>query len=322
MTQPKIKAYLTKYAGEIQAALPAQSLITPERFQRIVLTEFRRNPGLEKCDPISVFGAVVQCAQLGLEPGGAQQQAHLVPYGRECTLILGYNGMVALCNRAGVHVFPPIAVFEGDTFDWNPGENSLTHKIGSGPRVPQKLVAVYVNARVPGSTDLSRMVMYRAELDEVMARSPSAKNKSSPWKTDFIAMCLKTAIRRLFKYVPSASEEMLAAANLDELGESGASQKLGSLIDAEYEHVADEAPEPKEKKTTAEMINDHLSSDPGSDEPSETATLEELKDKLGMSESPREIGLILKLGESLPQVEYDELLEHANKVADKMNNSG
>ena len=57
---------LTHYKGEIARALPRH--LNGDRMARIALTAFRRNPKLGECDPKSVFAAVIQASQLGLEP--------------------------------------------------------------------------------------------------------------------------------------------------------------------------------------------------------------------------------------------------------------
>lgn len=52
--------------AQLRAALP--SVITPERFTRLVLTAISTTPKLAKCTQKSFFGAIFQAAQLGLTP--------------------------------------------------------------------------------------------------------------------------------------------------------------------------------------------------------------------------------------------------------------
>src|SRR5262245_6000224 len=82
---------------QLRTALPKH--VTPERLARIVLTELRRVRGLADCTPQSLFGAVMTCAQLGLEPG-VLGQAWIIPYKGEATLVVGYRGLVALAWRS------------------------------------------------------------------------------------------------------------------------------------------------------------------------------------------------------------------------------
>lgn len=86
-----IKDYVNQMEGEIAKALP--SVITPERFTRIVLSAISNNPELAQCTSKSFLGAMMQAAQLGLEPNTPLGQAYLIPYRNkgilECQFQLG-----------------------------------------------------------------------------------------------------------------------------------------------------------------------------------------------------------------------------------------
>ncbi|MEG1310903.1 MAG: recombinase RecT [Romboutsia sp.] len=61
-----MKQLMVKMKGEIQSALPSQ--LSSERFQRVALTDFNSNPKLQNCEPMTFIAAMMQSAQLGLEP--------------------------------------------------------------------------------------------------------------------------------------------------------------------------------------------------------------------------------------------------------------
>lgn len=88
-----MQAYIKRMEGEIAKALP--SVLTPERFTRIVLSALSNNPKLQETTPQSFLGAMMQAAQLGVEPNTPLGQAYLIPYyngkqGRfECQFQLG-----------------------------------------------------------------------------------------------------------------------------------------------------------------------------------------------------------------------------------------
>lgn len=73
-----MQAYIRKMSGEIAKALP--SVMTPERFTRIVLSALSTNPKLAETTPSSFLGAMMTAAQLGLEPNTPLGQAYLIPY--------------------------------------------------------------------------------------------------------------------------------------------------------------------------------------------------------------------------------------------------
>lgn len=63
---------------EIKKALP--TVLTPERFTRIALSALNNTPALQKCTPMSFLAALMNAAQLGLEPNTPLGQAYLIPY--------------------------------------------------------------------------------------------------------------------------------------------------------------------------------------------------------------------------------------------------
>lgn len=69
----------TKFQKQMSLAMPKS--MTPDRLTRIVMTECRKTPALLKCAPESFYGAVLQCAALGLEPGSALGHCYLLPFG-------------------------------------------------------------------------------------------------------------------------------------------------------------------------------------------------------------------------------------------------
>lgn len=73
-----IQDYVNVMYPAIKKAVPG--VITPERFSRIVLTALSSNPELANCTPRSFCGAMMQAAQLGLEPNTPLGEAYLIPY--------------------------------------------------------------------------------------------------------------------------------------------------------------------------------------------------------------------------------------------------
>lgn len=246
LASPKIKA-------QIALALPRH--MTPERMTRIALTELRKTPKLQQCDPASFLGAVVQCAQLGLEPGSSLGHAYILPFDRrkkiggtwqtvatEAQVIVGYRGMIDLARRSGQVVsIDARAVYEGDAFECGFGlEATLKHvPAWDDPnRTNKPLRFVYAVAKLKDG-GVQFEVMSRGEIEAIRGRSKSKDD--GPWVTDFVAMALKTVVRRLFKYLP-VSIELQQAVTLDERAEAGISQDLGTVFDVEATTVAEPAP--------------------------------------------------------------------------------
>ncbi len=239
--EPKnFPAMLDKFKGEIARALPKH--INPDRMTRIALTAFRMNPRLAECDPRSVFAAIVQSSQLGLEVG-LMGEAHLVPFKNECQLIPGYTGLIKLARQSGfVQDIYAHEVRKNDTFNLNLGmDRSLEHRPMTGmcgfPATDEERGPIAGFYAVAVFKDGSRtfVAMGVAEVERIRDNSrgyQAAKRskKESVWDSDFVAMGLKTAIRRLCKFLPK-SPELATALSLDSVLEQGKDQHL-NLIDA------------------------------------------------------------------------------------------
>ena len=98
--------------------------------------QLRKNPALMSCTPQSFLGAVLTAAQLGLE-FGPMQQAYMVPFKNEITLIIGYKGWLKLIhNSAEIQSVSARTVFKRDEFpDYGYGlDEYLIHKPAKGER--------------------------------------------------------------------------------------------------------------------------------------------------------------------------------------------
>jgi recombination protein RecT len=192
-----LKQTLTSEAMREQFAKALPSHLSPERFIRIALTALTRTPKLADCTQASLMRCLLDLSALGLEPDG--RLAHLIPYGKDCTLIIDYKGMVDLARRSGVTIRAEV-VCEHDEFDWVNGE--VTHKVNW--RKPRgEVQAVYAEGKTKDG-EVQTATMTREEVDAIRKRSKSGGN--GPWVTDWAEMAKKTAVRRLAKMLPLSPE--------------------------------------------------------------------------------------------------------------------
>jgi recombination protein RecT len=248
LTDPKIKA---------QMALALPKHVTAERLARVALTEVRKNPALARCDQTSFLGALMTCAQLGLEPGGPLGHAYLIPFENrkanrtEVQFIVGYRGMIDLARRSGQIVsIEARPVYEGDKFDVSFGLDSSLHHVpdfDNPNRVqPDKLRFVYAVAKLKdGGVQFD--VMSRREVEAVRAQSRAGT--TGPWVTHFEAMALKTVVRRLFKWLP-ISVELASAIEADERAEIGIPQDNPLTVDAETGEILAQPQQPEAAQET------------------------------------------------------------------------
>jgi recombination protein RecT len=258
LTDPRIKA---------QMALALPKHVTADRLARVALTEVRKNPALARCDQHSFMGALMTCAQLGLEPGGPLGHAYLIPFENrranrtEVQFIVGYRGMIDLARRSGqIASIEARPVYEGDTFEVTLGLDSNLRHVpdfdNPNRSQPDKLRFVYAVAKLKDG-GIQFDVMSRREIEAVRAQSRAGN--SGPWVTHFEAMALKTVVRRLFKWLP-ISVELAAAIEADERAELGLPQDNPLVIDAETGEIL-EPQQPQEPQHDAEPQSEGAPSD-------------------------------------------------------------
>lgn len=214
-----IQAMLEKNKSQITAALPKH--VTAERMIRVVVTSLRRVPALMQCNQASLVSCIFQAAQLGLEVDNGLGHAYLIPFGKECTLIVGFKGMIDLARRSGqVSTIKAVAVHEGDHFEHIEGlEPNIIHRPKTDSH-KNPITHVYAVCKLrDGGTQFE--VMSIGQVKEIQSKSRSGK--SGPWIQHFEEMAKKTVIRRLFKMLPTSVEIQRAVA-IDEQQDAGISQ--------------------------------------------------------------------------------------------------
>ena len=220
-------ALLGRMKTEIARALPKH--ITAERMSRIALTALRSTPALLECTTSSVLGSIMSAAQLGLEPNTPLGLSYLVPYGKTCQLIIGYQGYLELARRSGIVSLPQaMIVRDGDRFKVRLGLNpDIQHEPAEDDlRDSRPWTHVYAFAH-PLPKDSAPPVFVVLTRAQVMARKNRngavRKGRASAWDTDEDAMAMKTAIRALWRWLPKTAE-MATASALDEHADLGTAQ--------------------------------------------------------------------------------------------------
>lgn len=252
----RIAAFLEDNKKTIQAAMPKH--LSGDRMLQVSQTAVTQNPQLLECDTATLFGALIKCTQLGLEPNNALGQIYLIPFKNrkanrvDCQVIMGYKGMIDLARRSGNIVsIQAMAVREGDEFSYEYGINEhLTHRPGMERG---EITHFYAYAKLVGG-GFQFDVFPKSDIDKLMKQTQS-RGEYGPWKDHYEQMGRKTMVRRLFNYLPVSIEAQKAAA-LDATGETQAQELDHVLTDVDYTvvperdewsgeeyHAAEEAPE-------------------------------------------------------------------------------
>ena len=203
-----MQAYIKAMEPAIKKALP--SVITPERFTRMVLSALSSTPKLAECSPQSFLAAMMTAAQLGVEPNTALGQAYLLPYRNhgqmECQFQLGYKGLIDLAYRSGeVSVIQAHTVYENDVFEYELGmDPKLRHVPAKADR--GEAVAYYAMFKTKDG-GYGFEVMSVDDLQRHAQRySKSYGSGTSPWRSNFDEMAKKTVLKRALKYAPLKSD--------------------------------------------------------------------------------------------------------------------
>lgn len=198
--------------AQINAALTGTG-IDPIRFKRIVITSLRMNNDLAACSQASILGAMMTAAQLGLEVNTPVGMAYLIPFKGECTLIIGYKGLIELARRSKrVTQVMAHAVYEGDEFSFEYGLHSdIRHRpIAENREDPAKITHVYAYAKFSDGSDPVFVVLTRKRIESYRRRS--RMGSGGPWASDYEAMALKTAVKRLSTWLPLSPQAADAVA--------------------------------------------------------------------------------------------------------------
>lgn len=270
-----VAAFFDKNKATLQAVLPKH--VSPDRMLKIALGALRTTPKLMDCTVESLFGAVVQCAQLGLEPNTPMGHVYLIPFDKkkqqggqwivertDVQIVIGYKGMLDLARRSGQIVsIAAHEVCERDEFDYAYGlDERLEHKPAMGDR--GDIIAFYAVAKLKDGGHCFE-VMSRAQVEGIRDNSQGYKAAEanakrykkpgdSPWHNQFAEMGRKTVTRRLFKWLPM-SIEMATASALEGRSEAGQPQSLDTVLSGEFSVIDPDAP--MLESDGGEVIDDH-----------------------------------------------------------------
>ena len=194
--------------NEIQRALPEH--LKPDRIIRIAQTAFSANPKLQECSQLSIIAGIIQSSQMGLEINSPLGQAYLIPYKTkgqyEAQFQIGYLGQLELAHRTNryktIAAFP---VYSNDFFEYQLGTDMfIKHKPADDPEgEPTHYYASYeLHNGGKGFYVMSKATVVK----HATKFSQAFKSGFGPWKDHFIAMALKTALKKMLHLAPKSIE--------------------------------------------------------------------------------------------------------------------
>lgn len=256
--QVTIKDLIVRNQNEIAKALP--KAFDPVRFTRIAMTTLHKNPTLQKAHPMQFITAIMQCAELGLEPDTGLGSVYLVPFWNsknskyDVQVIIGYKGLIDLARRSGeVKNISARVVYEKEKFKLEYGlKTILKHTPLSPDKRGTNKVGAYAIAILKDGTEVFEF-LWTDEINKIREQAKSyyyydkdtkekKVNENSIWFQYEDDMYKKTAIRRLAKYLP-LSPEFQKAATIDEAQEAG--EDITAFTEVSFDDTPDYAFPPK-----------------------------------------------------------------------------
>lgn len=245
-----VKAFFESQKSTLAAVLPKH--VGADRMLKIALGALRTTPKLMQARTDTLLGAIIQCAQLGLEPNTPLGHAYLIPFENrsknitEVQIVFGYKGLIDLARRSGQIVsIAAHEVRENDHFEYEYGlDEKLVHRPAMGER--GNVIAFYAVAKLVGG-GYAFEVMSNADVIAIRDASQGwktavrfKKEAASPWGAHFVEMGRKTVLRRLFKFLP-VSIELATAATLDSKAAVGETQgAFEDVLQGEYTVATDD----------------------------------------------------------------------------------
>lgn len=195
---------IKKQEAGFRLALPKN--YDASRFTRVVMTAVRQNPKLQQCSKETLLGSMMLSAQLGLEPNSPLQEAHIIPYGTKAEFQVGYRGLLKLAWNSGlITLIDYDKICENDKYEYSKGfDSKFNHQPAFGDR--GKAIAYYAYAEIKGGGKALHLMSTEEVEAHAKRFSKAYKGSSSPWKSDFDAMAIKTVMIQLCdKKLPKAT---------------------------------------------------------------------------------------------------------------------
>jgi len=229
-------------------ALALPKHMSADRMARLVLTAFSTNKELQNCKTDSILASLMTATQLGLEPG-IGGQGYLIPYKGTCTFVPGWKGLVDLVARSGRATVWTGAVFDGDKFDYQLGDEPFCrHKPGDSDGAFTHVYAIgrVRDAQMPVIEVWTRNKV-RKHLDQY--NKVGGRHYALASENNFEMYARKVALLQVLKYMPS-SIELANAVEVSNAAEAG----QGAVIEGDFVTISDETVD----QETGEITRPHL----------------------------------------------------------------
>lgn len=337
----QLREQLEQRAGELKMVLPSH--ISPEKFQRTVLTAAQQNPDLLTCDRRSLILACMKAAQDALLPDG--REAVIYPFNTSVKVggqwvkkkIAQYVPMVFGLRKKILQSGEIAALEVGVVYRKEHENGYFRYEVGTEPplnHVPmldlsmddakdENIVGTYSIATMKDGTK-SYEFMRRFEIDKVRECSQTGATRdkrgqprtpSGPWVEWYPEQCKKTVMRRHSKVLPQSGDLIVDVEGRELESGMSAVALLGSAS-VEPEHLITDESGNTIDTTTGEVvepeqdIRDDERGDDGDDDQGEAVNDADTDEQTGITKDPAEA----KADEYIEKMNKAELLPDLRKL--------
>lgn len=199
-----------------------------------VIDLYSSDPYLQQCEASAVVMECMKAASLKLPINKQLGFAYVVPYRSKGRLVpqfqMGYKGYIQLAMRSGQYRYLNAGIiYDGEEVV----EDRLTGKIEiHGQKKSDKPIGYFAYMELMNGFSKT-VYMSREEIEAHAKRfSKSYESESSPWKTSFDTMALKTVLKKLISKYGIMSIEMTEAMTYD-LGADAEITEVNEVIETE-----------------------------------------------------------------------------------------
>ena len=227
--------FMEKLKPQLALALPKH--LNSDRMARLAVTAFSTTPKLQECDPKTIAASIMTAGQLGLEPG-VNGAGFLVPYGRTCTFVPGWKGLVDLVSRSGRGTVYTGVIFSDQQYTFTDGaRRDLVIHNETDMDAPEDITHAFAIGWVKDAAmpiielwTVGKIRKHRDKYNKV------GKNHYS--FRDWEMYCRKVPLLQVLKYMP-ASTELSNAIEISGASESGRGAIIenGIVIETNQEPV-------------------------------------------------------------------------------------
>lgn len=272
--------FMERFKPQLALALPKH--MAADRMARLALTAFSTNEKLQSCDAKSIAASIMTAGQLGLEPG-VNGAGFLVPYGRTCTFVPGWKGLVDLVARSGRGTVFTGVIFKDQEYTFLDGaRRDLIIHNETDLDDPEDITHAYAIGWVKDAAmpvielwRVSKIAKHRDKYNKVGKNHYSYK--------DWEMYCRKVPLLQVLKYMP-CSIEIVNAIAVNHASESGRAVTIenGIVIDTDSRGTE------RMETTTGEIVEEKTTKEKQISQDKQDINPEEIQSKGSFVPSPEE----------------------------------